>query len=72
MITNTNTHAESHSDSIAGKKRKQAIREAQDRFEQRKKKQRTRTALSQIGSVIANSQTTSSNQAYFQRLLKGF
>jgi len=48
--------------SIAGKKRKQAIREAQDRFEQRKKKQRTRTALAQVGSVIATSPTTSSNQ----------
>ena len=67
MITNTNTHAEPLSDSIAGKKRKQAIREAQDRFEQRKKKkQRTRTALSQVGSIVANSQTTSSNQAYFR------
>ena len=39
------------SDSIAGKKRKQAIKEAQDRFEARKKKQKTRAhALSQMPS----------------------
>ena len=39
------------SDSIAGKKRKQAITEAQDRFEARKKKQKTRAnALSQMPS----------------------
>ena len=39
------------SDSIAGKKRKQAIKEAQDRFEARKKKQKTRAhAVSQLPS----------------------